>query len=207
MATLAELRGLLRLQLNDNAAEGYLWGDATLDLQINSAIREYGRGFPMQRETTVTTVAGQREYDLPADCLSVLRVAGGSCVASGLVPDGSRYAGSPSEGYELYGGKLILYLAPAESGLELAVRYLAPHTPLSSDGDSCTVPEADEDLLLAMAAARAIESLWTEEAKRRQFERRTGEPAMVAASLYRQRCESGMKARAARVRSGRLAIG
>jgi hypothetical protein len=108
--------------------------------------------------------------------------------------------------YEAYAGKLILSPVAAGSGLVLAVRYLAAHTHLSSDGDSSTVPEADEDLLLGMAAAGAIEGLWAEEAKRRQFERRTGEPAVVAANSYRQRCERGMKARATRVRPGRLLI-
>ncbi|MHB0869804.1 MAG: phage adaptor protein [Chloroflexota bacterium] len=200
MTTLADLRAALRVLLNDNAAEGYLWGDAALKLHLNDAIRDYSRSLPRQRETTVVTVAGQREYDLPADCLTVTGV-----VASGTSPDEmAECRDANGSGYELYGGKLVLRPTPTESGLSLELRYLAPHAGLVDDGDLSTVPAADEDLLLASACARALQGLAAEEAKRQRFAQRTGQSAERAAALYRQQYERGIRIRGARVRTRRL---
>lgn len=210
MATLAELRAALRVLLNDNAAEGYLWSDAALNLQLNDALRGYGRSLPQQRETTIATVAGQGEYDLPADCLAVVgaEVEGPAGRWPLLPDDGSAGAGSPAGAgsYELYGGRLILRPAPSETGLSLQVRYLAPHAILVFDGDPSTVPTADEDLLLAFACAGALQALSTEEAKRRRFEDRSGQPVEGAVALYRQQYERGIRARTAGVRTRRLVI-
>ncbi len=202
MSTLAELRAALRVLLNDNAAEGYLWSDAALDLQLNDAIRDYGRALPRQRETTVTIVAGQGEYDLPADCLAVTGVTGATGQGDCQSPLWDSSAGGSR--YEVYGGRLILQPAPTESGLSLGVRYLAPHANLNADGDPSTVPAADEDLLLAFACAGVLQSLSTEEAKRQRFEGRAGRPAETTAVLYRQQYEKGIRVRTARVRTGRL---
>ncbi len=205
MSTLAELRAALRVLLNDNAAEGYLWSDATLDLRLNDALRDYGRSLPRQRETTVVTVAGQGEYDLPADCLVVVGVEiVGATHASPLPP--WMAGGTDEPGYEVYGGRVILRPAPSEAGLSLNVRYLASHATLAADGDPSTVPAADEDLLLAFACAGALQSLSTEEAKRLRFEGRSGQPAEATAALYRRQYERGIRARTAGVRAGRLVV-
>ncbi len=209
MTTLSELRSALRVLLNDNAAEGYLWGDAALNLHLNDAIRDYSRSLPRQQETTVTTVAGQREYDLPADCLAVTRVEiVGDGGRSLLLPDPGGETGSPagSGSYEAFDGRLLLSPAPAESGLPLSLRYLAPHAGLVDDGDLSTVPAADEDLLLAFACARALQGLAAEEAKRQRFAQRTGQSAEGAAALYREQYERGIRMRRSGVRSSRLVI-
>ncbi|MGE5617671.1 MAG: hypothetical protein ACM3US_00260 [Sphingomonadaceae bacterium] len=200
MSTLAELRSILRVLLNDNAAQGYLWSDATLNLHLNDAVRDYSRSLPRQRESTVTTVAGQREYDLPADCLAVAGV-----VTSGPIPHEMVECHDANEsGYELYGGKLILHPTPTESGLSLNLRYLAPHAELVDDGDISTVPAADQDLLLAFACARALQGLSAEEGKRQRFAQRTGQAAGMVAALYRQQYERGIRARRSGVGSRRL---
>ncbi len=207
MATLSELRSALRVLLNDNAAEGYLWGDAALNLQLNDAIRDYSRTLPRQREVTLSTVAGQREYDLPADCLGVTRV---EIVGTGgrwlLPPDSGGEAGSPAGAgsYETFDGRLLLSPAPAEAGLSLAVRYLAPHATLAADGDLSTVPAGDEDLLLTFACARILQGLSAEEAKRQRFAQRTGQSAEAAAALYWQQYRRGIQVRGSRVRPRRL---
>lgn len=205
MSTLAELRAALRVLLNDNAAEGYLWSDATLDLRLNDALRDYGRSLPRQRETTVVTVAGQGEYDLPADCLAVTEVVG-TAGQGDWQPPLREVGGTDDPGYEVYGGRLILRPAPSEAGLSLNVRYLASHATLAADGDPSTVPAADEDLLLAFACAGALQSLSTEEAKRQRFEGRAGQPAEATAALYRRQYERGIRARTTRVRAGRLVV-
>lgn len=205
MTTLADLRAGLRVLLNDTAAEGYLWNDGTLDLHLNDAIRNYSRYFPRHREVTIAMVAGQREYDLPADCLAVVKVE--LVGTEGRVPllegDGTRsQAGACS--YEVYGGKLVLWPTPTEPGQSIAVRHLAPHAALALDGDLSTAPAADEDLLLTYAASRVLQTLLSEEAKRRRFESQSGQPTRGVANLYWEQYERGIGIRTARVRMGRL---
>jgi hypothetical protein len=204
MATLAELRSALRVLLNDIAAEGYLWSDGNLNHYLNDAIRAYSRSFPRQRETIVITVAGQREYELPAELTSVQKVE--IVRAEDRVP---LLAGDDRTGacYELYGGKLIVFPTPSESGLSIAVRYLAPHAPLALDGDLSTVPDADIDLLLNYAGSMVLQSLLAEKAKRGRFESRSGQPANAVANLYWEQYERGIRLRKARVRAGKLIAG
>ncbi len=196
MTTLADLRARLRMSLNDNTAVNHLWNDDTLDLHINNAIRDYSRSYPRERQTTVDTLAGQAEYDLPADCLAVVRV---ESVAAPLLPGRD---GGP--GYELYGEKIVLSPVPTESGLSLLVRYLAPHAALDADTDLSTVPGGDEDLLMRFACAEAIQGLSAEEAKRQRFEERAGQAATSIAALYRQQYERGIRDRGRGVRTRRL---
>jgi len=195
MATLAELRSRLRFLLNDNAADGYLWSDAALDLYLNDALRDYSRTLPRRGETMVTIVAGQSEYALPEDCLLVTRVE----VA------GAAEEGADGPGYLFLEGKLVLRPTPTAS-LSLVVRYLTPHTTLVADGDRSTVPAADEDLLLAFAGAEALEGLSTEEAKRQRPEGREGRSAQNAAAILRRRYERDIRVRAAGIRAGRLSV-
>jgi len=66
------------------------------------------------------------------------------------------------------------------------------------------VPDADEDLLLTHAAARALQTLLAEETKRRRFETQSGQPTRAVANLYWEQYERGIRLRTARVRPGRL---
>lgn len=201
MTTLADLRGALRTLLNDTTPGAYLWSDEALNLHIADAIRSYSRHFPRERQTAVTTVAGQAEYDLPADCVAVARASlQGADYDTPLRLGGDAFG----DGFEVYGGKLILLPTPEESGLEVAVHYLASHAPLALDADVSTAPVADEDLLLALACATALQSLATEEAKRQAFRQRAGQPMDAVAALYRGQYEAGVRARRSRVRERRL---
>jgi hypothetical protein len=203
MTTLAELRSGLRTLLNDNAADGYLWADAALNLHLNDAIRSYSRSFPRETEATITTVAGQSEYDLPAACVAVVRVEVVGAAGRWLLQEGGDAAGT---GYGVYGGKLLLLPAPTAGGQSITVRYLAPHAILALDADASTVATADADLILAFATARAIQSLATEEAKRQRFEQRAGQSAASAAALYWEQYAAGIRGRGTGVRVGRLVL-
>lgn len=200
MTTLADLRGRLRVLLNDNTAGGYLWSDMMLNLVLGDAVRSYSRSCPLERTASITTIAGKDEYDLPSDCVKVMRV---ECEAYGHMPlqEGGDAFG---EGYGLYGGKLMLLPGGLETGLMVLVRYLSLHSIPVLDQDVLTVPAGDEDLVLAFAAARAIESLVVDEAKRERFEARYGQNSSVAAEFYRRRYETGVRERVRVVRAGRL---
>lgn len=195
MTTLADLRNKLRTLLNDGGAPGQLWSDATLNLYLDGAVRSYGRLLPREMETTVVTVAGQGAYGLPEDCVRLVRVA-----FDGESP------GCPGVDYELYGGKLVLSPTPTESGLIVAVRYLAAHALLLSDADISTVPDPDEGLVLALAAARVVGSLALDEAKRGRFESRSGQSALTAAGLFRKDYEAGLRDRLSSVGMTRLTV-
>ena len=200
MSTLSDLRSALRTLLNDNVVGSYLWTDQMLNLHINDAIRSYGRSFPLEKETAVTTVAGQPAYDLPPDIVAVVRVVVEGLVSNVLV-EGGYAAGT---GYELYGGKLVLLPPPVEDAQSIVVRYLAPHAALTLDTDVSTVPAAGEDLILAFAAARTLQSLAMEEAKRQLFEQRAGQTAVSAAALYWEQYVLGIRGWGSGIRSGRL---
>ncbi len=200
MSTLSDLRNALRVLLNDGVAGSYLWEDSTLNLHLNDALRSYGRSFPLERETTITTVAGQAAYDLPSDCVAVVKVAVPEAAQDVMVEGGD----ATGTGYELFGGKLLLLPAPAEDGQSIVVRYLAAHAPLVLDADVSSVSAFDEDLILAFAAARALQSLAMEEAKRQLFEQRAGQSAAAAAALYWEQYVSGVRGRGTGIRAGRL---
>lgn len=204
MSTLGELRAGLRVLLNDGAAGGYLWSDGQLNRFLGDAVRGYGRHFPREQAVDVTTVSGQQEYALPAGCARVVRVelvdgAGGGVV---LVEGGD----GQGVGYEVFGGKLWLMPAPLVSGESVRVWYLGAHGALVADGDLSSVPGADEDLLLVLAAAKAMETLAGEEAKRRRFEERTGQSARSAGDGFLAEWREGVEQRGRRVRGGRLVV-
>ncbi len=201
MTTLATLRARLRVVLGDNAAAGYLWQDGVLNRHLDDAVRAYSRFFQREAVATITTVAGQAEYDLPAGASAVVRV---EMVEdeSVLVEGGDCYG----VGYRVWGGKLILMPAPEAAGKTVKLWYLAPHAGLAADADVVTVPAGDEDLLVAFAAARALEGLASEDAKRRRFEERAGRPAASVGRGFLEELAAGVAARRARLRTSRLAV-
>src|SRR5581483_11448381 len=71
--TRAAWRALVRNELDDNGVTK-LWADALLNEWLNEGIRDYGRAFPLEATATLTTVAGQAAYALPADLVEVVRV-------------------------------------------------------------------------------------------------------------------------------------
>lgn len=201
MSTLSEVRAALRIVLGDSSAAGYLWSDGALNQAINDGIRSYSRACPRESTATVTTVVGTREYDLPAGCERVLRV---EWVELGV--DLLEGGNSEGAGFELFGGHLVVTPTPTVSGQTLALSYLGPHAAPSNDTDVSTVPAGDEDLLLAAAAALAVERLATDQRKARQFEDR-GQTITSAVEGYRRRFADGLVARLKRVRTGRLVAG
>ena len=202
MSTRGKLRATLRTVLGDATAGSYLWSDELLNRLITDAVQDYSLEFPRERSTTVTTVAEQREYALPADCLRVARVTLlEDADAAQVMVEGGDTAG---HGFELYGGQLVLMPKPAGGGDLLEVRYLASHAELSSDETVSTVPASDEGLVMKLAAARAVESLLVDEAKRRQYESRSGQGAREAAGTFRHDWERGATTLRRRVRRRNL---
>ena len=186
MTTRAELRQRIRDELNDNASVK-LWGDALLNQWIVEGLRELGRRLGLEKTTSLTSVASQEAYGLPADALevirvehpaSVMRVPGGLRSGEGAAdgaggPSARTGSASPSR-YELFGGQLVLVPPPATSGDEIRGRYRGAYAEPSTDGAVLDVPARDEDLVVAYACSRALQWIGTDEAKRQRFERSRG---------------------------------
>lgn len=174
MATRADLRTILRRdKLDDNSAGKYRWGDETLHEAINEAIRDYSQHFPRKRRAAIARVAGQTEYNLPADFKQVgyltdtagvrysplnpgdyeERLALDRGGEEGGIPYrelGERFSDGQGAFYAVWGGSLYLAPAPQE---DLALYYLAWHPQATADSSALTIPEEDEDLIVLYAWA------------------------------------------------------
>ncbi len=199
MTTRAALRALVRQQLND-AGGTALWTDSLLNEWIAQAIRAYGRALPKEATTTMTTVADQAAYALPADADRVLRVESPEGVP--WSPDlGSR---DSCGSYRTFAGYLNLAPAPPTSGETICVDYLARFAEPAADNDTLATPAADDDVLIRLTVARALRWITLDEAKRQRFERQRGASAGDAAALYEREAEHLIQQRKQRIRTGTL---
>ena len=216
MTTRAEIRQRIRDELNDNAS-AKLWGDALLNQWIVEGLRELGRRLGLEKTTSLTSVASQEAYGLPADTLevirvehpaSVMRVPGGLRSGDGAVDGGGPgnvpgTSPSPSR-YELFGGQLVLVPAPATTGDEIRVRYRGAYAEPSTDVAVLDVPARDEDLVVAYACGRALQWVGTDEAKRRGFERSHGADPSALRREYERDLVRMLRERRSRVGARRL---
>lgn len=206
MTTRAGLQALVRAELGD-AGTTRVWTDELLQRWLVEAVRDYGRSLPRQLRATLTTIAGQAEYGLPTECVAVVRVehpagcfraplrcAAGDPGEGSWPPDGDDRlagAGAPRLGYDVWGslGEMTLELrpAPAASGEAVRLRYLGLYPEPQSDGEELAVPSRDDDLLVLLVCARALQWLATEEAKRLRWERARGVSAQQTAEQYERR--------------------
>jgi hypothetical protein len=204
VSTLAELRSALRVVLNDgDQAAGYMWSDGQLNRYLADAVRAYGRHFPRELATSFAIVDGQATYPLPDGCDRVVRaeiVAAGNSEGELLVEGGDAYGW----GYRVFGGALILTETPRAALGELKVEYAGAHADLVDDHTASSVPAGDEEMLLALAAAKAADSLVADDAKRAQFEGRAGRSAVDASAGYSAGWESAVRTKGRRMRAGRL---
>jgi hypothetical protein len=212
VTTRAGLRALIRGELGDQGA-ATTWLDAQLNQWLVEGIRDYSRRLPKPSTTTLASVADQADYALPSDCLSVARVehpagffrvpdprAGGDLIdplslSSSQVPR----VLVEQLGYDIWGayGSLILTLQPAPSAgsEEIKVRYLASWGEPANDVATLAVPTVDEQLIIWFVAARALEWLGTEEAKRQRFEQQRGASPEVMVRTYRGNYERALSGR------------
>jgi hypothetical protein len=215
MSTRATLRQAIRDELNDNAATK-LWADALLNGYIVEAIREYGRELPREASATLTVVANQEAYALPADFVRAIRVEqpngvlrfplttmrtydGTGTGFAALIDFENRVGqGGGKPGYRIWAGSILLDPIPTSAGSSEDVRleYLAAYAEPSADGSTIATPAVDDDLLVRIAAAKALDWISTDEAKRMRFERNRGASAsgqaraccdQVAAEFARRR--------------------
>ncbi len=198
MTTRAQLRTTIRTELNDSGGTP-LWSDALLNEYLAQAIRRYGEQLPEEASSTITVVADQAAYALPARFQQVMRVE---------QPNGTERVGDPRHpwSYRVFAGQLVLDPAPAQAGgdQDVTLDYLRWYAEPTADGDTLATPSQDDDVLVALVCARALAELATDESKRQRFERQRGADPREVAAAYERRAAERLTLRARRVRGGAL---
>lgn len=214
MATRLDVRTLVRDELNDNGSVK-VWSDAILNGFILEAIRDYGREVGNEASATIASVANQPNYSLPAGMMQVVRVehpAGYFRVPSPYragdeEPAPGRMIGlAPGElVYEVWSNTLYLSPAPAASGENIVVRYVAAYTEPANDATVLNVPDVELPALVYFSCFRALRWIATDESKRQRFERQRGADPAEASKEYRELYDAMLRQRrASRVSARRL---
>jgi hypothetical protein len=175
MTTRLELRTSLRERLEDMGSAP-LWSDAALNAWLGQAVRVYGVQLPAQATApTAAVAAGAVSVTLPAgvvaEAVAAVRNAAGATVARG----DDRIAGSApaqsqgaAQAWTAWGGNLRLRRAAAGAD-ELgswSIDYAAGREVIGNDIDPQPVVAGDEPVIVALAAAMALERRAVESGKR-----------------------------------------
>jgi hypothetical protein len=167
MSTLANIADEAQNVLSDSAAA--TWSQATVEEWINAAIRDYSNHFPRLVETTQSTTADDRTYDLPADFQTMVKVE---------YPDGQdppEYLSRLSYKHPQFwqgdywydvvfkdnvadAAEFWMSKKPAASET-IRWHYLATHDFTLASGGTVTVPEQHENLLIAFVVWKAHQEL------------------------------------------------
>jgi hypothetical protein len=144
---------------------GLVWTAAQVQEWLRDAIRDYAQFFPRQLETTITTTAGVRRYDLPTALQTILLVE----YPTGQDPPDYlalrprshsffwnrsgyydyRIVGDPTASPELFLSEVPV------ADETITVTYLAPHPANLDPGDDITVPPGHEPILILFAIMMA----------------------------------------------------
>lgn len=217
MSTRATLRTTIRAELNDSGGTA-LWATALLDRWIADAIRAWSRDVPRERTWSQTTTANVASYAVPADWMDGVRVEHPSgyyrmrgAFAGGDVDPGALITVDPSIKpgallWDVWAGNLVLSPAPGASGETVSVRYLAQYTAVTDDVTTVDVPAAEESALVWWTAARALEWLGMDEARRQRFERDRGADPLGVQRAYDQRYARMVRERNSGVRQRRAVV-
>lgn len=221
MTTRSGLRTTIRQELNDTGGTP-LFSDAQLNEWLNQAVRTYSRELPEEASTTVTVVADQASYALPARTLRVMRVeqpkdslrfpiSGSRTSLAGpgeLIDLERRVIGAGTHGYRVFGGNLILDPTPTTIGADEDVRleYLRAYAEPAADNDTLATPATDDNVLVHLVCAAALHHVGTDEAKRVRYQEARGTPPGPMATSYRERAMSALASRTNRLRSRTLEL-
>jgi hypothetical protein len=188
MATLAGLRGRVRLRLEESVEA--LWSDAELDEALGATLEEYSHLFPREERLELAHPGGAGPLAVPGETFEVLRVT----LASGwTVPRRSspRDSSSGEElAWESFAGALHFSgNVPAQA---LVVWRLTGY-------EVGQVPETDSGLLVLGGVWRALQQRGVQEYRRGGLTGWAGEPGVTRAAGREYRDALGRRRR--RVRS------
>jgi hypothetical protein len=102
----------------------------------------------------------------------------------------------------VFAGSIVLDPVPSAGTLQLD--YLGRYTEPAADVDVLATPASDDDLLIDLTVARALEWIDLDEAKRMRFERQRGSSPRALSQAHRQRFRDAVEDRHRRVRARTL---
>lgn len=221
MTTRTALRTSIRTELSDTGGTP-MFSDTLLNEWINEAIRTYSRELPEEASATVTVVADQAAYALPARTSQVIRVeqpkgairlpiSGSRTSATslgGLFDLQNRVGTAGAWGFRLFGGNLILDPAPTSIGSDEDVRldYLRGYAEPAADGDTLATPATDDDVLIHLTCSAALLWVAADESKRVRYQETRGIAPGPTARGYAERARSAIGTRSSRLRTRTLEI-
>jgi hypothetical protein len=207
MATRAQLRTTLRERLEDTSGSP-LWADASLNEFLIAAVRAYGVRFPKpSTAATSAIVSGATSVALPAGTSETGVVAVRDARGRDVPPATERFVSAPADatglaqGWRVWSG--TLHLQRPATGDEVgtwAIDYLGGRELVADDVSQQPIEAGDEPIVIALAAAQAMERRATEDVKRGT----KASPAAGPATTFRDEAEALIAARKRRVRGGYL---
>jgi len=189
MTTRLHMRQMIRRRLADTGVDP-LWDDAFLDDAIAEGIRRYSTHLPRQESASLAVTKGDRELDVPAGVngMRIVRLfddqgkawqrwAGGMPLPVPAGPEGGDMT------WRTWGTTILLDTAAPRSGY-WRIEHLAPRDTPANDTDALDIQPGDEDLIVALALAIALDRRAIADGKR--FTGRAGmHPLATAARTAR----------------------
>jgi hypothetical protein len=185
----AWLRSYVRKAMSDRIDDGKentpTLSDDELNEYINDAIRNYSVEFPLERDYTITLLAGgelagARDYQLPTDCQKVIQARynqanshlelylkeasfkGGETTATSWIGYPKLGIIQPPIGgryypghFDVYENRLHLDFDPLGNGDTLSIRYLANYPYPTDDLSAITIPTNDIEMLTLYVEGKA----------------------------------------------------
>jgi hypothetical protein len=213
MTTRLDLRTSLREHLEDTGSAP-LWSDAVLNAWLGEAVRQYGVQIPVQATATTAAVdAGDLTIELPAgviaEAVAAVRSAAGATVPRGddRVPDSAPgQSRGVAQGWSAWGDTLRLRRAAAGAD-ELgpwSIDYTSGRELAGNDLDPQPVAAGDEPVIVALAAALALDQRAVERGKR--GDATAAREMRASAERARKEAAGLLAARRRRPRSGFLQV-
>jgi hypothetical protein len=209
MTTRAQLRISIRERLEDTSGSP-LWTDAALNEFLGTALRIYGARLPRPATaTTAAVMAGATSITLPAGVVETAIVAVRDGSGRDVPPATERFgpaaadAASLRQAWRVWAG--TVRLQRAASGDELgvwAIDYLGGRELVADDVSPQPIESGDEPIVIALAAAQALQRRAIEDIKRSP----KSSPADGPAARLRDEAETLIAARKRRVRGGYLPL-
>lgn len=207
MTTRAQLRISIRERLEDTSGSP-LWTDTALNEFLVAAVRVYGTRLPRPgTATTGAVTAGATSVALPAGVVETAVVSVRDGNGRDVPPATERFGPAPADAagltqaWRVWSG--TVRLQRAASGDEVGVwtiDYLGGRELVADDVSSQPIEPGDEPIVIALAAAQALERRAIEDVKRST----KASPADGPASRFRDEAERLIAARKRRVRGGYL---
>ncbi len=145
MTTIYELIERVRRDLGDTDAQTQRWSDAQLMRHVEHAVREYSRAAPQEVRSTVATVSGSREVSI-SSLTPLVRVVRVEFPVDQFPPV---YAA-----HSVWGTTIVLHTDALPNGDNCYVYWHQGH---AVDGDSSSIPEHHEEIVVAGAVSYAAQ--------------------------------------------------